>query len=790
MTTSPLPGDGTAEPEGLGRTARIIDTFLDGHLLLLPLIDSDGAVTDLRIVRADPAAETYLQSDADALVGRTVRELWGDGASNVLRWGTEVVRTGGSVALDDEPADSVVYGPDRYVDVRAAFVGPEISLTWRDVTERHRQRERLEESEARFRLVAENASGAVFSATADGQFEWVSPSVRDLLGWEPEDIVGTSPLDLVTPDDVEVMRAHMDALRSGRAQDYVVRLRTRSGGHRWIGVSARPVADERGHLRGRVGSWRDVTAEVEAMQALAASQEQYRLLAENASDLVALADNEGRLLWFSDSIRTYGWEPSDVVGHAASEFLHPDDRYLLREVAVTTGRGDAARVAWRIAEKADPDAWHWFRVHLRPVHGSDGHVVGRVSGWQNIDAEMQAQERLDAERDRLRATLESLMDPHVLVSPIAGPNGETADLRYEWANARACASLGLPPEAVIGASVRDVLSEQQADWTISLCSLALDSADGVVADDVPVMRSDGNTMLYLDVRVSRVGEVVSLTWRDVTAAHMAMSDLADAAADSERRLSVFEPGLAAMTVSPEDACRILLDFLESGTPQIALQPIVDVARGGTVVGLEALARFPSDVLDGPDGWFTAAHRCGLGVRLERAALRAAREAFAEIPSDAFLSVNVSPQALSEGALDELAGLDLSRIVVELTEHVPVADYALVMSILAPLRESGCRVAIDDAGAGFASLRHVINLNPDVIKLDAAIVRGLDTDPLRLAVARMMIVFSRGIGADLVCEGVETEAEAAMLTAQGAMWMQGYLYGRPTVVDTRRSGEAS
>lgn len=174
----------------------------------------------------------------------------------------------------------------------------------------------------------------------------------------------------------------------------------------------------------------------------------------------------------------------------------------------------------------------------------------------------------------------------------------------------------------------------------------------------------------------------------------------------------------------------------------------------------------------------------------RAALRAAREAFAEIPSDAFLSVNVSPQALSEGALDELAGLDLSRIVVELTEHVPVADYALVMSILAPLRESGCRVAIDDAGAGFASLRHVINLNPDVIKLDAAIVRGLDTDPLRLAVARMMIVFSRGIGADLVCEGVETEAEAAMLTAQGAMWMQGYLYGRPTVVDTRRSGEAS
>ena len=85
MTPSPPPGDGTAEPEGLGRTARIIDTFLDGHLLLLPLIDSDGAVTDLRIVRADPAAETYLQSDADALVGRTVRERWGDGASNVLR---------------------------------------------------------------------------------------------------------------------------------------------------------------------------------------------------------------------------------------------------------------------------------------------------------------------------------------------------------------------------------------------------------------------------------------------------------------------------------------------------------------------------------------------------------------------------------------------------------------------------------------------------------------------------------------------------------------------------------
>lgn len=674
--------------------------------------------------------------------------------------------------------DSAIYGPDRIVDVRAVLIDPEISVSWRDVTDRHLERRRLAESEARYRLVAENASGAVFSATEDGVFDWVSPSVRDLLGWAPDEIVGLRPADLVHPDDLHVIRARVDSVGRGEAQDFRVRFRTKAGDHRWIGVSARPVLDADGRLVRRVGSWRDVSAEVEADAALAESERRYRLLAENGSDLVALADHDGVLQWFSDSIRTYGWEPADIVGHPATEFIHPDDQHLLGDVARTTQGGDVARAVWRIAEKDDPDAWHWFRVDLRPLFDDEGHVVGRVSGWQNIDAEVEAEQRLTTESARLQATLDSLMDPHVLLSPVVDAAGETVDLRYEWANERAHAALGAQPGPVVGTTVRELLTAEQADWTIDLCRLALDSADGIIADDVPVMRSDGADLLYLDVRVARVGDVLSLTWRDVTSAHRTMSDLVDTAAVSEQRLAVFEPELAGIAVRPDEARTILLDFLASSAPRIALQPIVDLGSGGAVVGYEALARFPDDMLGGPDGWFAAAHRCGLGVRLERAAVQESVARLEGLPPHVFLSINVTPQALTEGVLDDLSGTDLTRIVVELTEHVPVADYALVMSVLEPLRAAGCRVAVDDAGSGFASLRHVINLRPDVIKLDAAIIRAVDRDPLRQAVARMMIAFSRGIGAEIICEGVETEAEAALLRALGATWMQGYLYGRP------------
>ena len=124
------------------------------------------------------------------------------------------------------------------------------------------------------------------------------------------------------------------------------------------------------------------------------------------------------------------------------------------------------------------------------------------------------------------------------------------------------------------------------------------------------------------------------------------------------------------------------------------------------------------------------------------------------------------------------GYDWSRVVLELTEHMPVEDYTALNAALAPLRAQGARLAVDDTGAGFASLRHILDLRPDIIKLDIGIIRDIDSDPRRAAVARMMTSFAHDQGVDVIAEGVETPAERDTLLDLGGRLGQGYLFGRP------------
>ena len=177
---------------------------------------------------------------------------------------------------------------------------------------------------------------------------------------------------------------------------------------------------------------------------------------------------------------------------------------------------------------------------------------------------------------------------------------------------------------------------------------------------------------------------------------------------------------------------------------IALQPVVDM-RDGSLVGVEALSRFPADVLSGAGAWFAAALEVGLATELELAALRKALALLPGRPEGTSLSVNASPATVLCGLVDVLPGVAWDKVVLELTEHVPVDDYAALNAALAPLREAGARVAIDDAGSGFASLRHILDLHPDVIKIDIAITRGVDTDPSRARDRRHAGELRRGGG---------------------------------------------
>jgi EAL domain-containing protein (putative c-di-GMP-specific phosphodiesterase class I) len=214
----------------------------------------------------------------------------------------------------------------------------------------------------------------------------------------------------------------------------------------------------------------------------------------------------------------------------------------------------------------------------------------------------------------------------------------------------------------------------------------------------------------------------------------------------------------------------------------AFQPIHELSTRD-VIGVEALTRFVSDDGASADHWFNEAAAVGLGPDLEFAALQAALVAAEQLPGNVYVALNLSPATCLDPRLRafvEHSQLAVDRIVVELTERLAEDEYEPVVKALAPLRLRGLRVAVDGAGAGFGSMSQVKHLSPDIIKLDRNLIAGIDHAAGQRTLGAAMVEFSRQIGADLVAEGIETQAELTAVMDLGMAFGQGYLLGRPSV----------
>ncbi len=211
---------------------------------------------------------------------------------------------------------------------------------------------------------------------------------------------------------------------------------------------------------------------------------------------------------------------------------------------------------------------------------------------------------------------------------------------------------------------------------------------------------------------------------------------------------------------------------------VVFQPIFDLVSGRSI-GAEALARFSCTPIQSPAAWFSQAGRLGLALQLELAAIRAALAQLASLPADVHLSMNVSPDvARSPAFVTALEGTPLERIVLELTEHHHVTDYRPLVEALAPLRAQGVRLAIDDPGSGVAGLQRILDLRPDIVKLDRTLIDGIHTDPARRALISALVMFTTEIDAILVAEGIETQDELDQLRELGVEVGQGYYLSRP------------
>jgi EAL domain-containing protein (putative c-di-GMP-specific phosphodiesterase class I) len=211
---------------------------------------------------------------------------------------------------------------------------------------------------------------------------------------------------------------------------------------------------------------------------------------------------------------------------------------------------------------------------------------------------------------------------------------------------------------------------------------------------------------------------------------------------------------------------------------IEFQPVFDLADC-RIVSLEALARFWTEPMRSPSAWFAEAAEVGLGVELELAAIRSALQRLDDFPPEVALALNVSPTTALDRRFPELL-LDVAdRVVIEITEHAQVDDYDELQRALAPLRQRGAQVAIDDVGAGFANLRHILRLAPDIVKLDLSLTQEISRDPAREALATSLVGFAEGVGASIVAEGISSDEDLSLLRALGVAYGQGFYLARPS-----------
>jgi EAL domain-containing protein (putative c-di-GMP-specific phosphodiesterase class I) len=220
---------------------------------------------------------------------------------------------------------------------------------------------------------------------------------------------------------------------------------------------------------------------------------------------------------------------------------------------------------------------------------------------------------------------------------------------------------------------------------------------------------------------------------------------------------------------------VLDTLMEPGGIQPVFQPIVDLHTRATVA-MEGLCRFPRAPQLNTAEWFSCARRLRRGIDLEVTAVQSVLTASRLLPTDLPIAVNLSPLAALEPAVHAMLTAADRTLIVEITEHEPFP--ASLGEQLQPLRDNGIRLAIDDAGAGYASMAEILRLRPDIIKIDGQLTTDIDADPVRRALTYSLVRLAGEIGASTVAEAVETSAQHSALQATGVLLGQGYFFGKP------------
>ena len=358
----------------------------------------------------------------------------------------------------------------------------------------------------------------------------------------------------------------------------------------------------------------DISDLMEARDLITRSEEQYRLLAENASDVVFRCSKAGIIEWITPSVSTYiRKKPDQLIGHRLHDFVHPDDADRL--TAAQAGFCDGIGFESELRIRVHPTGYRWFSVSMRPVLDDAGVVTSLVGGWRDIQAMVQTRAALEIERTRLHATLDSLLDPHVMLEAVRDEKGKITDFLFAEANDAACRYNKLDREHLVGRRLLEILPAHSSSGLLNMYSEALESDRPLILNDFVYPHEIYAADRRFDIRANRIGDALSFTWRDVTDRYLIAQQLA--ASEEHYRLLTENSYDTSIRVTDDGTClwvspsltallgwspdewigRSVIEFAAPGSLEALGANIGRVAGGEPVI-----ARYHVSAKDGATHW--------------------------------------------------------------------------------------------------------------------------------------------------------------------------------------------
>ncbi len=531
-----------AARDELRHTAHLLDTLARASTDVLFLLDGRA-----RLVWASPTLEHVFGYRPDQLIGLSAMEFVHPddlaGAGRHLEWLNQHPGQPRTTTWRVRHAD----GTWRWVEsVNVNLLeDPDVAAivaSFRDVTERRQTEMALTESEARFRAVVQNSRDVTTLLDPEWRVVWSSPNAGEMLGFDPDALIGTPALDLVHPEDRDMAGAALAqvVVAPDRVNPVVVRLRHRDDG--WIPVEAAgsSLRGPGGDLEGTIVNLREVAWRIEAEQALRKSEERFRALVQNSSDVVVVVGADGIVSYVSPSVRrVFGRSPEDVVGTRGGDLAHPDDFDLVahQSMSVADRPGATVTVGYRVLDAAG----HWRNAEATLTNLlEDPAVQGLVFNIRDVT------DRVEAERARAesQAMFRSVAQSSPLGLYTVDRHGNCL-----WVNDRWQEITGVNAEEAAGQGWMPMVHPDDLEWLLSDMGHEAFTAENDLT--YRVVRPDGH-IRWVSVHTSPLrsgedGPKLSVgVMEDIT-------DRIGAERDTQRLIDIFEATQDLIGMADSDA---------------------------------------------------------------------------------------------------------------------------------------------------------------------------------------------------------------------------------------------